>query len=62
MEWAITFGLGIFGVSATQAFALAIVYHVTQYVPITLGGIILLWTERLSMAEIARAPSAAEHE
>lgn len=58
MEWAITFGLRLFGVDESQAFALAVVYHLTQYVPITLGGIIALWIERLTMAEIAHVRSS----
>jgi hypothetical protein len=59
MEWAITTGLALFGIDESQAFALAVVYHVTQYVPITLGGIIALWLEPLTMGEIAHAQATA---
>ena len=59
MELGIKVSLVIFGVSDTQAFALAAVYHVMQYIPVTAAGLIALWKERLTMAEIASAgPSA----
>jgi uncharacterized membrane protein YbhN (UPF0104 family) len=54
MEAAIKIGLEMFGVDPSQAFAFAIVYHITQYVPTTLGGFIALWAARLSMSEIAK--------
>lgn len=59
MEWAIKVGLVLFGIDPSQAFAFAIVYHVTQYVPTTVGGLIVLWMDRLSMVEIAKVQSAA---
>jgi uncharacterized protein (TIRG00374 family) len=55
MHWAIRSGLVFFGVDESQAFALALVYHITQYVPITVGGIVVLWLERMTVAEIAHA-------
>jgi glycosyltransferase 2 family protein len=60
MEWAITVGLVLFGIDPSQAFAFAIVYHVTQYVPTTLAGFVALWAARLSLAEIATVQSRAE--
>jgi uncharacterized protein (TIRG00374 family) len=60
MEWAIKVGLVLFGIDASQAFAFAIVYHVTQYVPLTLGGFVAAWLARLSMGEIAHVQSRAE--
>lgn len=59
MEWAITTGLVLFRVEPSQAFAFAVVYHVTQYVPITLGGLMALWLEPLTMGEIAHAQAPA---
>jgi uncharacterized protein (TIRG00374 family) len=53
MELGITWGLMLFGVDASQAFAFALVYHVTQYVPITVAGFIALWMEGMGMAEIS---------
>jgi hypothetical protein len=53
METAIVFGLGLFGINPDQAFAVALVYHVTQYLPVTIGGVIALWLARLSVDEIA---------
>ena len=53
MEWAIVFGLQLSGIDESQSFAVAVVYHITQYLPVTLAGLIALWAERLSMTEIA---------
>jgi uncharacterized protein (TIRG00374 family) len=58
MEAGITAGLLLFGVDASQAFAFAIVYHVTQYVPITVGGFLALWVEGLTMADVTSAGKA----
>jgi uncharacterized protein (TIRG00374 family) len=57
MHAAITFGLRLYGADPSQAFAVAIVYHITQYVPITLSGFVALWLERLSMTELTHATS-----
>lgn len=57
MELAIKIGLVLFGVDESRAFAFALVYHISQYVPITVGGIIALWVERLGMREIAQVPT-----
>jgi len=61
MEFGIKSGLVLFGVDENQALAFALVYHVTQYVPITAGGFIALWLEGFSMREISHisAPDAA---
>jgi len=57
MELGITWGLVLFGVDASRAFAFALVYHVTQYVPITVGGFIVLWLEGMGMREISHVPA-----
>jgi hypothetical protein len=54
MEAAVVTGLEFYGVDRSSAFAIAVVYHITQYVPITLGGFLALWFERLSFTDIAR--------
>ncbi len=61
MEFGITSGLVLFGVDASRALAFALVYHVTQYVPITIAGFVALWLEGLSMREISHVsvPDAA---
>lgn len=58
MEAAIVTGLAFFGVDQSQAFALAVVYHVTQYIPITVGGFVALWLERMTFTELAHVPTA----
>jgi uncharacterized protein (TIRG00374 family) len=61
MEFGIKSGLMLFGVDENQALAFALVYHITQYLPITIGGFIVLWLEGLSMREIShvQTPDAA---
>ncbi|MBI4212916.1 MAG: flippase-like domain-containing protein [Chloroflexi bacterium] len=60
MEAAIVTGLGFFGVDESRAFAVAVVYHVTQYVPITLWGLLALWQSRIGFAELTQPRSVAE--
>jgi uncharacterized protein (TIRG00374 family) len=57
MELALKWGLVLFGIDESRAFAFALVYHVTQYVPITVAGLIALWIERFSMRDIAHVPA-----
>lgn len=60
LEAAIAEGLKFFGIDPSQAFAVAVVYHLTQYVPITVGGFIALWLGRMSLADIKKAEAAVE--
>jgi uncharacterized protein (TIRG00374 family) len=53
LEAAIVFGLVTFGIDPSQAFAFAVMYHVTQYVPTTLGGLIALWMAGLTFGDIS---------
>ena len=61
MEAGITAGLRLAGVDPSQALAVALVYHVTQYVPITVAGLIAVFLEPISMSEITHVqPRIAE--
>ncbi len=51
-------GLAIFGVGQAQALGFAVLYHVSQFVPITAIGWLFLVREQLSLGEVARAPGA----
>ena len=53
MEFGIKSGLMLFGVDENQALAFALVYHITQYLPVTIGGFVVLWLEGFSMREIS---------
>jgi glycosyltransferase 2 family protein len=53
MELGITWGLVLFGVDTSQAFAFALVYHVTQYVPVTVAGFVALSLEGMGMRDIS---------
>ena len=55
MEGGIVLGLDLFGVDKSLAFALAVVYHVLQYIPVTAGGLVALWLEGLTMSDITHA-------
>ena len=61
MEFGIKSGLMLFGVDENQALAFALVYHITQYLPVTIGGFVVLWLEGFSMREIShvQTPDAA---
>jgi glycosyltransferase 2 family protein len=58
MELGIKLGLVLFGIDESRALAFALVYHVTQYIPITLAGLAVLWLERIGMREISHVPAA----
>lgn len=48
-------GLALFSISQTEALSFSIVYHASQYVPITLVGLMYLWMDHLSLQEIRQA-------
>ena len=45
-------GLTLFGVSKSESLGFSIVYHASQYIPITLLGLFLMWKEHLHFKEI----------
>lgn len=51
--------LALFSVSQSEALSFSIVYHASQYIPVTLVGLIYLWTDHLSLREISHADIAA---
>lgn len=56
MEAAVWFGLTFFfGIDDSTAFAVGVVFHVTQYVPMTIAGFVALWLSRIGFGEITRA-------
>ena len=55
MEAGIVYGLDLFGVDRSLALALAVVYHFISYVPTTLAGLVGLWAEGLTLAEVSRS-------
>lgn len=48
-------GLALFSVSKSDALSFSIVYHASQYIPVTLCGLVYLWTDHLSLREISQA-------
>lgn len=51
-EAAISFALAFYGVAADRAFAYAITYHLTTFVPIVVLGLWSLWRTNLRLAEL----------
>lgn len=45
-------GLALFSISQTDALSFAIVYHASQFIPITLVGLLYLWMDHLSLSDI----------
>ncbi|MBU1702535.1 MAG: flippase-like domain-containing protein [Candidatus Eisenbacteria bacterium] len=54
LQLAAKLGLRVFGVEDNMALSFAIVYHATQWVPVTLVGLIFLIHANLSLKEISR--------
>lgn len=51
--------LALFSISQSDALSFSIVYHASQYIPVTLVGLIYLWTDHLSLREIRQAEIVA---
>ncbi len=45
-------GLALFSVSQSDALSFSIVFHASQYVPVTIVGLIYLWTDHLSLRDL----------
>ncbi|MBT5876806.1 MAG: flippase-like domain-containing protein [Candidatus Latescibacteria bacterium] len=48
-------GLAIFSVSRSEALSFSIVYHASQYIPVTLVGLVYLWMDHLSLRDLRQA-------
>lgn len=57
---AATIALGVFGVSAAEALACALVLHAVQFVPVTVVGWIALLREQVNLADATHAAPATE--
>ncbi len=58
--WAAILGAGLFGVSRADATAFALVFHASQFVPVTLLGWIYLVREHVTLTEATHAPAPIE--
>jgi uncharacterized protein (TIRG00374 family) len=52
-QYACILGLGLFGVGKSEALAFSILYHATQFFPVTLLGFVFLWKSRLGLRDMA---------
>jgi hypothetical protein len=55
---AVVLALALFGVGKADALSFSLLLHASQYVPVTVWGLVLLVREHVSLAEAARAPEA----
>jgi uncharacterized protein (TIRG00374 family) len=53
MQYACVVGLGVYGVNREDALAMSAVYHVSQFVPITLAGFYYAWRSHLQLSELS---------
>lgn len=53
-QYACIVGLGFFGVGKSEALAYSILYHATQFFPITALGLYLLWKAQIRFGEISK--------
>lgn len=53
-QYACVLGLGLFGVSKASALAFSVIYHATQFLPVTILGFFFLWRNHIHLGEIAR--------
>lgn len=61
-QYACVLGLAIYGVGKSEALAYSVVFHFTQVVPVTVGGLFFLWREQLGLTEISRTSETIRHE
>jgi glycosyltransferase 2 family protein len=61
MELAVVTGMSeLLGVDRSTSFAVAVFYHLSQFVPITIAGFVALWIDRISLADIRRVEEESE--
>ncbi|MEE2709735.1 MAG: lysylphosphatidylglycerol synthase transmembrane domain-containing protein [Gemmatimonadota bacterium] len=48
-------GLALFSVSQSDALSFSIVFHASQYIPVTIVGLIYLWMDHLSLRDLRQA-------
>jgi uncharacterized membrane protein YbhN (UPF0104 family) len=55
IQYACVLGLSLFGIDRAVGFSFSLYYHLTQFLPITVVGLIYLGREGLSLGQIAAA-------
>ncbi len=53
-QYACIVALGLFGVGKSEAFAYSILYHATQFFPVTILGFYFLWKAQIRFGEISK--------
>ncbi|MBI4745872.1 MAG: flippase-like domain-containing protein [Deltaproteobacteria bacterium] len=54
-HYAIYLGLGFYGIGKEEAIGMAIVMHLAQFVPLVVLGLILVWKEKLTLADLRKS-------
>jgi uncharacterized protein (TIRG00374 family) len=52
MQYACVLGLAIFGIEKSEALAYSLLYHATQFFPITLVGLYYMWRSHIKLSEV----------
>jgi hypothetical protein len=55
IQAAVVLALALFGIPRAEALSFSILLHLSQFVPVTVWGLVLLIVEQVSFAEVARA-------
>jgi uncharacterized protein (TIRG00374 family) len=58
VQAATVLALGLFGVPRTEALSFSLLIHASQFIPVTLWGLLLLLVEQVNLSEAARARQA----
>jgi uncharacterized protein (TIRG00374 family) len=54
MQYACVVGLGIFGIEKSEALAYSLLYHATQFFPITIVGLYYMWRSHIGLSEVTK--------
>lgn len=54
MQYACVLGLSIFGIGRSEALAYSLLYHATQFFPITIVGLYCTWRSHINLSEVTK--------
>lgn len=54
IQYACVVALGLYGIDRGAALAYSVIFQLTQYVPVTVLGLVLLWREQIGLFQLAR--------
>ena len=54
MQYACVLGLAVFGIEKSEALAYSLLYHASQFFPITIVGLYYLWRSHINLSEVTK--------